>query len=674
MNTHNTSETQWRAIARRHPSAFLLAAQLVSLVLYAVLDGSPNARVLLNAFGVVILALVVWVIGRSATIRWVTWLLVAPAFVLSLLSVLFTDPALLMWSSLLEAAVYFYAAGGLIAYMMGDMRVTSDELFAAGATFTLLAWGFAHSYVVCQAWLPGSFVGAAGPGQPLTFLELLSLSFTNLSATGLSDILPVTLAGAGAGHAGAVRRRGLHCRGGLSVDRHDPRTRKGEIVAPLGPWDSDGFVAVRSCARARRESRCRPASEPSQTASDTPLAGRGRGDDTVRGRGPQQAERSGFNAQMTQPDRTPARPATGNHGLTGSVRLCLVLTALTALIAARIALTTPFDHPPDEFVHLDAFHYFETNWWPPDLNADGLIYSPAGWSRVYTGELVYLVYGKIGALARLLPFGPGAEPPPLAPAQPGPFLSFLPLLTRVAQSLELLPLYRMLNVALLVGTLLVLALTRGRGHWTLVLGSLLLCLPQVVYVYSYANSDAWGLTACLLLFAFIVGSRVTLGGAAYGAVLGALTGLVLLSKETYWLALSWAAVLVGARWLEQRAEPGTRPTPRQVAASIIAVAATLLVVVTPLKIVYPLSQGDWRAGTEQMRETRAWVAFRPSDPTSSGYRLAARGYPVTAVAADPRWYEVLAQEPVRLLWSPDGSPAGWGLWSWPWPSLPRMCW
>ena len=115
---------------------------------------------------------------------------------------------------------------------------------------------------------------------------------------------------------------------------------------------------------------------------------------------------------------------------------------------------------------------------------------------------------------------------------------------------------------------------------------------------------------------------------------------MLLSKETYWLALSWAAVLVGARWLEQRAEPGARPTPRQVAASIIALAATLLVVVTPLKIVYPLSQGDWRAGTEQMRETRAWVAFRPSDPTSSGYRLAARGYPVTAVAADPRWYEV----------------------------------
>jgi hypothetical protein len=35
-------------------------------------------------------------------------------------------------------------------------------------------------------------VGTIYPGEPWTFLELLSLSFTNLSATGLGDIVPVT--------------------------------------------------------------------------------------------------------------------------------------------------------------------------------------------------------------------------------------------------------------------------------------------------------------------------------------------------------------------------------------------------------------------------------------------------------------------------------------------------
>lgn len=191
MNNHNNSIVRWRAVAQRHPSAFLLAAQLISLLLYAVLDGSDEGPILLGAFGVLVLALVVWVIIRSRTARWITWVLVVPAFALSLLSVLFASSTLLKWSSLLEAALYFYAAASLVAYMMSDYRVTVDELFAAGATFTLLAWGFTYAYLACETWRPGSFSVGASPGQSPTFVELMSLSFTNLTATGLGDVLPV---------------------------------------------------------------------------------------------------------------------------------------------------------------------------------------------------------------------------------------------------------------------------------------------------------------------------------------------------------------------------------------------------------------------------------------------------------------------------------------------------
>ena len=182
----------WRVLARRHPSAFLLAAQLVSLVLYAVFEGSRRGRAVLGAFGVLILLLVVWVVRRSPAVNWIAWVLVIPAVVLALLSVLFLNTTLLGWSSLFETALYFYAASSMVAYMMEDYRVTTDELFAAGATFTLLAWGFAYAYLACQIWLPGSFISSLNPGRPSTFLELLSLSFTNLTATGLGDILPVT--------------------------------------------------------------------------------------------------------------------------------------------------------------------------------------------------------------------------------------------------------------------------------------------------------------------------------------------------------------------------------------------------------------------------------------------------------------------------------------------------
>jgi Ion channel len=76
--------------------------------------------------------------------------------------------------------------------MMEDYRVTTDELFAAGATFTLLAWGFAYAQLACQTWLPGSFSGDTYSGQPWSFLELLYMSFNNLSSTGLGDIVPIT--------------------------------------------------------------------------------------------------------------------------------------------------------------------------------------------------------------------------------------------------------------------------------------------------------------------------------------------------------------------------------------------------------------------------------------------------------------------------------------------------
>lgn len=191
MKNHNHSFMDWRGLARRHPSAFLLAAQLLSLVLYAVFEGSSRGRALLGAFGVLILLLVVWVVRRSPAVNWIAWVLVIPAVVLSLLSVPFLNGTLLGWSSLFEAALYFYAAGSMVAYMLEDYRVTTDELFAAAATFTLLAWGFAYAYMACQTWLPDSFSSSLNPGRPSTFLELLSLSFTNLTAVGLGDILPV---------------------------------------------------------------------------------------------------------------------------------------------------------------------------------------------------------------------------------------------------------------------------------------------------------------------------------------------------------------------------------------------------------------------------------------------------------------------------------------------------
>ena len=35
--------------------------------------------------------------------------------------------------------------------MLADHEITRDELYAVGATFTLVAWAFAYTYTVVQA-------------------------------------------------------------------------------------------------------------------------------------------------------------------------------------------------------------------------------------------------------------------------------------------------------------------------------------------------------------------------------------------------------------------------------------------------------------------------------------------------------------------------------------------
>ena len=179
------------SLVRRQPSAILLAAQLSAVLLYPFMKDNGAGRALFSAFGIAILGLVVLAVRSSPGLTWVSLLLALPATILLLIQAVTGSDTLLPYSSALEAVLYFYAAGALIAYMLADHVITKDELFAVGATFTLVAWAFAYTYTVCQAIEPGSFTAAVRPGADRTWMELLFLSFTTLSSTGLSDVVPV---------------------------------------------------------------------------------------------------------------------------------------------------------------------------------------------------------------------------------------------------------------------------------------------------------------------------------------------------------------------------------------------------------------------------------------------------------------------------------------------------
>ena len=179
------------AFARREPSAVLLAVQLASVLVYPFLEGRGVGRSLVSALGILTLGLVVLAVRATPGQNLIGALLAIPATVLLLIQAISGDPALLPWSSAFEAVLYFYAAAGLIRYMLADHQITRDELFAVGATFTLVAWAFAYVFTVCQAIEPGSFTAAVHPNADRTWMELLFLSFTTLTSTGLSDVIPI---------------------------------------------------------------------------------------------------------------------------------------------------------------------------------------------------------------------------------------------------------------------------------------------------------------------------------------------------------------------------------------------------------------------------------------------------------------------------------------------------
>lgn len=203
MSTSNTSaaprkttrlrSARWLARIIRHPSAILLFVQLAGLLLYPFIEETRPARAVLGAFGVLVLGLTISMVRRTPGRAWISFSIAVPAVAFNVIDMIMDVPALRPWWAALEALFYFYAAGCLISYMLADRRATTDELFAAGATFTLLAWAFTFVFVLCQTLQPGCFSAAVNPHAPRTWTEMLFLSFALLSSTGIGDVIPVTV-------------------------------------------------------------------------------------------------------------------------------------------------------------------------------------------------------------------------------------------------------------------------------------------------------------------------------------------------------------------------------------------------------------------------------------------------------------------------------------------------
>jgi len=164
-------------------------AQLLAVLAYPFLDTSRAGSAVLGVISMVAVGLALWVVRSTPALTFIAVALGVPALMMTLMEAAMPGETwVVLTGALLHAPFYLYVFYGTIRYVFHDDRVTTDELYAIGAAFTVLAWGFAFVFVAIEIIWPGSI-------EPLTsgtgrFFDLLFFSFTNLTSVGLSDILP----------------------------------------------------------------------------------------------------------------------------------------------------------------------------------------------------------------------------------------------------------------------------------------------------------------------------------------------------------------------------------------------------------------------------------------------------------------------------------------------------
>ncbi|GGO69110.1 ion channel [Nocardioides deserti] len=184
-------QQQVRGVLGRHPSAVLLGVQLVAVLAYPFLQDSAAGRAVIGVVQIAVVTIAVWAVRRTPALNWSAGLLGAPAVVFTVLEAASPDTDwVVLVSALLHAPFYFYVSYALIRYLFHDDRVTTDELYATGAAFTVVAWGFAYLYSATQVLVPDAFTSAGG-GDQRSWFELLYLSFSVLTSVGLSDVVPI---------------------------------------------------------------------------------------------------------------------------------------------------------------------------------------------------------------------------------------------------------------------------------------------------------------------------------------------------------------------------------------------------------------------------------------------------------------------------------------------------
>jgi hypothetical protein len=200
---------------------------------------------------------------------------------------------------------------------------------------------------------------------------------------------------------------------------------------------------------------------------------------------------------------------------------------VTCLILA-MALMTKFNAHPDEYLHFETARYFINHWWPAALN-DPVVaptFSHYGFSYLQDLDASYFLMGKFMALFQ-------------------GWLAWPEIATRL------------FNVLLFV----LLAVWVARRLGTSWAPFVLLISPQIWYIFSYVNGDAWALFVAMLIAVQLADEKSALqsylqrkmwSGSFQSALpFALLLALMIIATRNYYLFLLFVGFVAGWTTLTQ---------------------------------------------------------------------------------------------------------------------------
>ena len=179
------------ALTVRQRCFYLFCALVLLIIAVPLYEDSAAGRIALNILSLLILLSGASVIGRGGGSFVISLLLAAPAGIFQVLGYASGDARYVILSQAFAAGFYFITVSYLLLYALRPEVLTMDKLYGAAAGYLMMGVMWAYFYSLLLWIHPGALTIN---GEPLIATEpstILYFSFVTLTATGMSDILPV---------------------------------------------------------------------------------------------------------------------------------------------------------------------------------------------------------------------------------------------------------------------------------------------------------------------------------------------------------------------------------------------------------------------------------------------------------------------------------------------------